>query len=561
MNKKFLAFVAMMAMSAGIFFLLGDTGGSRSRETEKTKPSGLPIFLSVSNQFQEMERPPVEFYHDKHTAAFKTEGCGLCHPQDEKGRFIFKYPRLRDDSTKQSLMNSYHDNCIGCHIETSKKGKKSGFVTCGECHVVREKYKKIEHAPIGSDYYLPLEDTYHRDCIGCHKEEKKLTKKAEALDWKEFYVKKKEIEKATWPKMDFDYYLHYQHEKGLEKDCKLCHHIYDEKEKKLVYKKGTESSCRDCHREKDEESRRSFQKVAHADCINCHMERSKEGKKTGPYSCEGCHIEQKQRTARELAVVPRPGRGQPDRVLISIKDSRMKEVPFDHKGHEAQSLTCRNCHHEKLIACKECHTKNGSPEGGMVNLAKAYHEPLSERSCVGCHTSYKLKPSCAGCHHLLKSGVTEASCLPCHSGSFKEVGVASKLGNPKELLPANMSGDITIKIMEKDYMPAKFPHLRIIKKLTEISKSSKLAKQFHSDQKTICSSCHHKSPLGAKKEVPLCSTCHSLNMESRKTDTPGLLGAYHRLCLGCHKEMGIKPVDCTGCHAGKTGLKTGMRKQ
>ncbi|HCX90114.1 MAG TPA: hypothetical protein DHT43_06265, partial [Deltaproteobacteria bacterium] len=85
-------------------------------------------------------------------------------------------------------MNSYHDNCIGCHRERAKAGKKAGAVTCGECHIVREKYKKIEHAPIGSDYYLPLEDTYHRDCIGCHKEEKKLTKKAEVLNWKGFYV-------------------------------------------------------------------------------------------------------------------------------------------------------------------------------------------------------------------------------------------------------------------------------------------------------------------------------------------------------------------------------------
>ena len=561
MNKKFLAFVAMMAMSAGIFFLLGDTGGSRSRETEKTKPSGLPIFLSVSNQFQEMERPPVEFYHDKHTAAFKTEGCGLCHPQDEKGRFIFKYPRLRDDSTKQSLMNSYHDSCIGCHVETSKKGKKSGFVTCGECHVVKKKSRVMKYAPIGPDYYYSLNDTYHKDCIACHKEGKEVTKEAEVLSWKEFYVKKKEIEKTTWPKIGFDYYLHNQHEKGLEKDCKLCHHIYDEKEKKLVYKKGTESSCRDCHREKDEENRRSYKNVAHEGCINCHMKLSKESKKTGPYVCEGCHIEKKQQTTKEAVVIPRLERGQPDRVLISIKGSRMKGVPFDHKGHEAQSLTCRNCHHEKLIACKECHTINGSPEGGMVNLAKAYHEPLSERSCIGCHTSYKSKPSCAGCHHLLESGVTEASCLPCHSGPLKEIGVVSKLGNPNELLPVSLSGDITIKTMEKDYMPAKFPHLRIIKKLTEISNSSNLAKKFHNDQKTICSSCHHKSPLGAKKEVPLCSTCHSVNMEPNKTGIPGLLGAYHRLCLGCHKEMGIKPIDCTGCHAEKTGLKTGISKQ
>lgn len=560
MNKKLLGFIVLIGISACFFFLFVIMGNTRTERGEKEKVFARPIFISETAVFKKLERSPVEFYHDKHTVALKKEGCGVCHPQDDKGMLIFKYPKLRDDSTKQSLMNSYHDSCIGCHRERAKAGKKAGAVTCGECHVVKERSQAMEHLPIDPDYYHTLKDTYHRDCIDCHKEEK-LTKKAKVLSWKDFYVKKKEIEKATWPKIDFDYYLHYQHEKGLDKNCELCHHIYDEKEKKLIYKKGTESSCRDCHREKEEENRRSFQKVAHADCINCHMERSKEGKKAGPSNCEGCHIEQKQQRTKEVAFVPRPERGQPDRVLISIKNSRMRGVPFDHKGHEAQSLTCRNCHHEKLIACKDCHTKNGSPEGGMVNLAKAYHEPLSKRSCVGCHTSYKSKQSCAGCHHLLKSGLSEASCLPCHSGSFKEVGVASKLGNPKDLLPANLSGDMTIKTIEKDYMQAKFPHLRIVKKLTEISNASKLAKQFHSDRKTICSSCHHKSPLEAKKEIPPCSTCHSVNMESQKTDTPGLLGAYHRLCLGCHKEMGIKPINCTGCHEEKAGLKTGMSKQ
>ncbi|MEW6615795.1 MAG: sulfate respiration complex hexadecaheme cytochrome HmcA [Thermodesulfobacteriota bacterium] len=561
MNKKLLGFIVLIGISTCFFFLLLVMGNIWAERGDKEKSSAPPILISETAVFKELERPPVEFYHDGHTVALEKEGCGVCHPQDEKGGFTFKYPKLRDDSTKQGLMNSYHDSCIGCHVETSKKGKKSGFVTCGECHVVKKKSRVMKYAPIGPDYYYSLNDTYHKDCIACHKEGREVTKEAEVLSWKEFYIKKKEIEKTTWSKIGFDYYLHNQHEKGLEKDCKLCHHIYDEKEKKLVYKKGTESSCRDCHREKDEENRRSYKNVAHEDCINCHMKLSKESKKTGPYVCEGCHIEKKQQTTKEAVVIPRLERGQPDRILISIKGSRMKGVPFDHKSHETQSLTCRNCHHEKLIACKECHTINGSPEGGMVNLAKAYHEPLSERSCIGCHTSYKSKPSCAGCHHLLESGLTEASCLPCHNGSFKEVGVASKLGNPNKLLPANLSGDITIKTMERDYMPAKFPHLRIIKKLTEISNSSNLAKKFHNDQKTICSACHHKSPLEAKKEVPLCSTCHSVNMEPKKTDTPGLLGAYHRLCLGCHKEMRIEPMNCTGCHAEKTGLKTGISKQ
>ena len=34
---------------------------------------------------------------------------------------------------------------------------------------------------------------------------------------------------------------------------------------------------------------------------------------------------------------------------------------------------------------------------------------------------------------------------------------------------------------------------------------------------------------------------------------PGLMGAYHLQCMGCHKEMGMeKPVSCTDCHKEKT---------
>lgn len=561
MSKKLLIFIVLIGICTCCFFLFGETGNIWSEEDRTGSAVERPIFISDTAMFKELERPPVEFYHDRHTVALEKEGCGACHPQDEKGRFIFKYPKGRDDKTEQGLMNSYHDSCIGCHNEISKAGKKSGFITCGECHVVRKKSQEMEYLPIGPDYYHALKDTYHRDCIACHKEGKSLTKEAKVLDWKDFYVKEKEIEKATWPKIGFDYYLHYQHEKGLEKKCEFCHHIYNEEEKKLVYKKETESSCRDCHREKDEEKRRSFRKVAHTDCINCHIGRKKEGKKAGPFACAKCHTEQKQRTSEEMAGVPRQNRKQPEKVLIKTEETRMREVPFDHKAHEGYTRSCRTCHHETLNACKKCHTLKGSKEGGKVTLAEAYHKVSSEWSCIGCHESKKSEPLCAGCHHLMKSGLTNTSCLLCHSGVIDKAKGTLKLGTADELLPEKISEEISINVIEKDYMPAKFPHLRIIKKLTDISNASKLAKHFHSDQMVICSGCHHESPVEAGKPVPLCSTCHSQGMESRRTDVPGLLGAYHRQCLGCHKEMEIEPTGCTGCHAEKAGQQTEVGKQ
>jgi ribosomal protein L40E len=161
----------------------------------------------------------------------------------------------------------------------------------------------------------------------------------------------------------------------------------------------------------------------------------------------------------------------------------------------------------------------------------------------------------------MKSGLNGASCLLCHSGLLDETKVALKLGSPDELLPEKLSKEMKIEAISKDYMPAKFPHLKIIENLTDISNKNKLARHFHSDQTTICLGCHHKSPVEAKKPLPLCRTCHSNRMMPYGTGTPGLLGVYHRRCLGCHKEMKREPTKCTGCHAEKVAVQAGMDEQ
>lgn len=72
-----------------------------------------------------------------------------------------------------------------------------------------------------------------------------------------------------------------------------------------------------------------------------------------------------------------------------------------------------------------------------------------------------------------------------------------------------------------------------------------------------CARCHKNS--GAANSAA-CRDCHSANPFSAEnlqkngdssllfhTDKPGLKGAYHRKCLGCHKEMGA-PSECENCH-------------
>lgn len=555
MKRRLRTFSVLMGIGIGFFFLFITAKSTQSEEKKSEALKEMPIFISASGLFKDLERPPVKFYHDKHSAALKEEGCGICHPENKnkniKGKYVYTYPKVRDEASKEALMDSYHQNCLGCHNKRIKEGKKAGAVTCGGCHV-KQGPQATEHLAVNSDYYQPLEDPYHKDCIKCHKTTGELNKEAKPLDWKNFYIKAKKKEEATWPKVELDYYQHYQHEKGLEKKCELCHHIYSEEEKKLVYKEGTESSCRDCHKEKDEEKKRSYRNVAHSDCINCHMEKEKEGKKAGPPTCGGCHSEKKQRTLQELADVPRPNVKQKERYLIKVDDAKLKEVPFDHKAHEGYTRSCRSCHHDTQKACKECHTQKGIKEGGGVTLTESYHEVSSEWSCIGCHESKKSEASCAGCHHLMKSGLTEASCNVCHSGPMEKTGAVQTLSAPVELLPDKLDEEMMISVLEKDYKSSKFPHLSIIRKLTDVSNLNRLARYFHTQQMTICMGCHHLSPMEQKKPLPSCNACHSNRMEPRK-GVPTLFGAYHRQCIGCHEQMDlkIKPRDCSKCHEKK----------
>ncbi len=84
---------------------------------------------------------------------------------------------------------------------------------------------------------------------------------------------------------------------------------------------------------------------------------------------------------------------------------------------------------------------------------------------------------------------------------------------------------------ENDYEPVRFMHKK------------------HAAKVGDCLKCHHYRPDDpAASETERCAACHQ---ESFKPEVPGRVGlkaAYHRQCMGCHKEMGQGPVGCTDCH-------------
>jgi len=518
-----------------------------SKKVEVVK-SGNKIAIAHSEIFGVLQRPPVIFDHQKHVEVIEKEGkkewdtCKTCHrvkrdKKDKKEFLVFDFPKEISKKDYKGYMNAYHKECIGCHKQRMKENKKTGPVTCGDCH---------------------------KENVN--------------------------IAKFKYPVMEFDFKLHDEHEKKLKdrtknktvkETCKLCHHTYDLKTKKLVYQNGTEESCYYCHdltvkkrgpelskilkitsKEND-----NIKKVSHIRCLNCHLEIKKEialskvkAEKVPPIKCVKCHTG-KYRSVKDLKNVPRPDRAQKDIIFINVKNAKMKGVPFDHKAHEYAHKTCRECHHEGLKPCKDCHTLKGSPKGDYINLAEAYHSVFSDYSCVGCHNrKIAQNKDCMGCHIFIPAMDVAAKtpdkemCAKCHTGK-KQVVLPSLISTAK-LDPKVVKSDIEIKVLEKDFKPAKFPHRKIIDDLVKVSNNDKLSRYFHGNLQTVCRGCHHQSKKEAEVgnyKLPACINCHSIGFDPLNPTKPKLMAAYHQQCIGCHDAMKLKKPTrrCTDCHAKK----------
>ncbi|MFZ5568898.1 MAG: sulfate respiration complex hexadecaheme cytochrome HmcA [Thermodesulfobacteriota bacterium] len=479
-------------------------------------PAGI-ISIDGMKIFGDLERPPVLFQHDRHTAAVQKQGkdCTVCHLQQE-GNLLLLFKRA-ENSAPKAVMNLYHENCIACHKETDAAKQPSGPVECGGCH-----------------------------------------------------VEKPTVQPAQQP-AGMDKSLHFRHSKALENKCDSCHHEYDSVAKKLIYVKDAEGSCRFCHKQVTEENRISISLAAHKACIGCHLKTASRQQKTGPFTCAGCHNAESRRLVEKISPVPRMERKQPDVAMIKTGkeqvEHRMNFTPFDHKAHENYNDTCRVCHHAGMQACNTCHTMDGKKEGADIRLEQAMHRINADPSCIGCHTRQQQKRECAGCHALMSpdGGSSDATCAKCHSAiptadqqsvtPEEEKAAAAALlgartfitGLPEE---KDIPEKVVIKRMSDKYEPVELPHRKIVKTLFEEIKDNKLAGYFHARQETICQGCHHNSP--ASLNPPQCVSCHGKPFSDPDVLKPGLLGAYHIQCMECHKKMEIdKPATCTECHKKK----------
>ena len=367
---------AILLVIVMIFFLIGSPAvfGVKSIPKEGLEVRADIIRIDSMTVFGKLERPPVTFLHQKHTEALekKNKDCSTCHlsqkdKSTEKQRLSSKYMRLKN-TTKQEVMDIYHNNCIACHKETKAAKEKSGPVECGECH--HDRVTVI----------------------------------------------------SSWKALGMDKSLHYRHSKTMDNKCEKCHHEYNEAAQKLYYAKGEEGTCRYCHQKTTEDNRISLRLAAHAACIDCHREILAKNDTAGPITCNGCHDSAEQKLIEKVKNVPRLKGNQPDFVFVktvkgagekSNPATQMNLVPFNHKAHEMYNDTCRVCHHADLNACINCHTQEGAKEGNFVKLAQSMHRLNVNQSCMGCHETRQTDQSCAGCHTSFEKKRQQgtASCL------------------------------------------------------------------------------------------------------------------------------------------------------
>ena len=476
--------------------------------------------------FGKLEKSPVEFLHDTHTKALaqKNIGCKRCHLSKED-RIYTKFKRF-DDTNRTEVMNLYHEECISCH---------------GQMRIVKEKTGPI-------------------DCDGCHK--------------------KNQYFSSRQP-MGFDKSLHFSHSQLSKNKCEQCHHEYNETKKRLFYKKGEEGTCRYCHEKKTQDNRISMRQASHLACINCHIKTPIKEQVNPPITCSKCHLPQEQKKIKKRTDIPRIDRNQPDIVLLKATSKALKSgekrnwmdfVPFNHKTHENSNETCRVCHHKSLQPCNECHTLNGLPKESVKNsigkktisLEKAMHKIDSTKSCQGCHNERKKEKNCAGCHAPAGKTIKmkEGACIKCHSvpvqnmqnspGPDDEILLARSALKPKNQMTNTYNKEevpetVTIQRLSKKHEAVTFPHRQVVNALVERIKDNSLSDYFHNEKETICQGCHHNSPASIKP--PQCGNCHSKQWDTNTPLKPGILGAYHQQCMGCHKQMDIKkPIGCTECH-------------
>lgn len=144
-----------------------------------------------------------------------------------------------------------------------------------------------------------------------------------------------------------------------------------------------------------------------------------------------------------------------------------------------------------------------------------------------------------------KHSETEIDCTLCHTGSKPNADNPQLKPCPRhtgKIVPLERMGPQIVILdelqeIEDLYVPVRFNH------------------QTHAHMSSTedgCSMCHHYSENNLTPSS--CAGCHPRDVIHENLAQPGLKGAYHRQCVGCHVKWDTN-TDCIICHEKKAGGK------
>jgi predicted CXXCH cytochrome family protein len=155
----------------------------------------------------------------------------------------------------------------------------------------------------------------------------------------------------------------------------------------------------------------------------------------------------------------------------------------------------------------------------VLSLVLLLNEALPGRACAAGPGPAGGATSCRACH-------SQASLLALRPAS--SAAVASLGGMPARQVPGTMLLDMLKKNGGRNWFgPVSFNHAG------------------HIGMAGDCSVCHHHTPQG--QQHPECQSCHGLQPKGEEIRMPSLKGAFHRQCMGCHREW-AHADDCQTCH-------------
>jgi len=106
------------------------------------------ILLDHAKEFGKKSRPAVSFPHLRHIEAGRS--CKDCHHLYENGKNVLDESKLEAGSqgvrcsachssgSRIGLEQAFHKQCLGCHKQLHNEKKKTGPQLCGECHQRRK---------------------------------------------------------------------------------------------------------------------------------------------------------------------------------------------------------------------------------------------------------------------------------------------------------------------------------------------------------------------------------------------------------------------------------------